>query len=164
VFCIGRIGASLMRGVMRTNRKGLVLVGVLVEAVLCFWLVRSSALLGLLLVPFWFRLIVNYDPVHVAINDPGRFFPLIAIGQAVLGVLGLAGVTRLLYLIVAGPNRRWRKTTLLCVAAGMLSVVWFGAQVGLSNVFGEPYVLLTVLVLPMGGSLHLLYLARRALF
>lgn len=151
---------------MRTNRGGLVLVGVLLEAMVCFAVVGSSALLGLFLVPFWFGLVINYDPALIAPQDEGsRYYPLLTIAQVVLGVIGLAGVTRVGYLVVeGGADRRWRTATLLALAAGMISVISYVTLIGWLNVFEEPYLLLTLVLLPIGGALHLMYLARRALF
>jgi hypothetical protein len=141
-------------------------VGVLVEAMVCFTVVGSAALLGLFLVPFWLGLVLSYDPTLVAPQDEGsRYYPLLTIAQVVLGVIGLAGVTRVGYLVVKGTaDRRWRIATLLAMAAGIISVTSFVTLIGWLNVFEEPYLLLTHLVLPIGGALHLMYLARRALF
>lgn len=151
---------------MRTKGRGLVLAGVLVECLLCFFVVGSSALLGLLLVPMWIGMVVNYDAALVAPQNEGmRYYPLLTAAQVLLGVIGLIGIARVAYIAVKGTaDRHWRTLTLMAVAAGMISVVSFLSVVGWVNVFNEPFILLSHFILPIGGALHLMYMARRALF
>jgi hypothetical protein len=124
---------------------------------------------GLFLLPIWLSILANDvagNPmgVHYSAGETiwDTVWPITAL---LLGLLGLVGLFRILSALRsehADTNKRL--LTQLFIASGIVGVVLFNAMVGWINPLEEAAAAMIYWILPLGGTLYFLYVARMTLF
>jgi hypothetical protein len=126
------------------------------EVAACFAFPLVLLLYGMFLLPLFL--------VGVIRNGPGvsAFWTLVA--MTVLGAGGMFGVVRVLILLCRRRNdpRRW--LTFAALASGLAASLVYASGLGAGSARPSFTLLLLIVYLPVACTLHLVYLARRALF
>jgi len=146
------------------QRSGLFGALICAEVVLCFGSLVVMLWLGLLVSPLWVRLLFSYlsSPLHVQAGDVGLIAVVLLLTVVVTGICGIIGLARIVLLILREPSNPKRTgVTLWLFVAGVIALslwnFWVPWPEGVVAV-------LVFYLLPGASSVHLLYLARRALF
>jgi hypothetical protein len=164
VFWVGRIGASLIRSVMRNepesdarevSRWSLWLV-----AIVCFGPLALIVLLGVFALPLWFGMAAAYvgEPERLSHELPGSLRDVVwPIALVVSGLIGLAGLLRVLTISRRSRPKSTRVVTIGMIAVGLvaLAIFDFGLLVGVGSDLsaGIPVEGIAVyLVLPFAGA------------
>jgi hypothetical protein len=135
------------------------------EVVLCFGPLVVMLWLALLVSPIWIRLLVSFVRSPGTIQDPGGLgltAVVLLLTVVLTGVCGVVGLIRTVLLILKDPsNPKRTRLTLWLFLAGVIALslynFWVPWPDGIVGV-------LVFYLLPGASSIHLLYLARRALF
>jgi hypothetical protein len=135
------------------------------EVVLCFGPLAVMLWVGVLASPIWIRLLFSLTTSPVRVHDPGNMGLIAAVlllTVVLTGICGIIGLIRVLLLVVTDPsNPKGTRLTLWLFAAGVVALAlydfWVPWPEGIVGV-------LVFYLLPGASSVHLLYLARRALF
>lgn len=140
------------------------------ELVACFGAATALLATGLVMVPIWVmgagvEVLGLLGLMSVSDSGPGFWVGLIPLGAVVAGVLGLLGVVRLVHLS-SGPGDVLVRPdgTLGLIAAGVLGLCLYSMVVQPTDPRAEPVEFAVLFVMPLLGTLHLLYLARRSVF
>jgi len=132
-----------------------------VEVVVCFALPTLDVLLGILQLPGWIGDLFHPGDEHSSL--PGILYTV----SGALGVWGVVGMLRLTH--GWRPRRKGLRVLQISVAVGAAAVLLFALNIGFLT--GEvwedgvtpgtviPFALLVVL--PLAGTVHLVFLARR---
>ncbi len=130
---------------------------VCLEVAVCFAFPVFLSIYGIFLLPLFLAGLIR-DPSGAA-----RLWPLIA--MTLLGSGGIFGVVRVLLLLFRRrPHDPQRWLTLGALGCGVGTVLVYASSIA-THATPTPFALLLLIVyLPLGCTLHLVYLARRALF
>ena len=148
--------------------RWLVTILLIIELLVCFGPAVLVLMLGSFMLPTWVIMFGGHlnGTVVPSNNDAGLPWDLILpIAVVVLGLVGMIGLLRVAALVLlARRSAANRIFTLFCVAAGIASLVLFnGMMEGIDP--REAFLgSMVFAILPAIGSVHFVFLARRALF
>ena len=141
------------------------------ELVVCFGPAMSLLILGVMMLPLWVAslgvaVLKSLGLVAVVDSGPGGLWAsLVLIGAVVTGVFGVLGVARLVYLLLRPGGVLPRPyATLGLVIAGILGLCLYNGVVQPTDLETEPVAFALLFALPLLGTAHLLYLARRSIW
>jgi hypothetical protein len=144
---LDRAQALMMRALLRFL--------VIVEAIVCFGPLVLLLFLGVLAAPFWIIVLAGGLPTTTPQASAWEVFePLLLVGFGLIGIVVLACVV-----LEIVCNMRWfdPRVRAAFAAPGILAVLLVNWPLLPIDIWG----LLIYFVLPVGGSVHLLWLASR---
>jgi len=132
-------------------------LAVWLEAAVCFAVPVFLLFFGILYLPLMVATVIRVPSEAAA-----TFLPPVAL--TVLGTAGIAGVVRIMILLCRRPRRDARPgLTLSALACGFVAALLYAASMW-SHPPNSWLLGVTLVYLPVACALHLVYLARRALF
>jgi hypothetical protein len=139
------------------------------EVIVCFGAPTAILAMGVVLLPLWIlsvgvKLLAVLGLLSVLDSGPGWVGP-VSIVAVIAGALGMLGVVRLVHLVssrgdvLARPYR-----TLGLIVAGLLGIFLYNVVVEPTDPRTDSVQFALLVVLPLTGTAHLLYLARASVF
>lgn len=143
-----------------------------IEVFVCFAPISVNLLFGILILPTWIAMVLSFSLGQGTFADPEEIGVVAwSMFLTVTGVIGLAGVGLLAWIIVVDRRNRWLiRLTKAMVIVGTASLLAFNvSSVGFAIYEGGidarlALWLVVFLVMPVACTLHLLYLGRNKLF
>ena len=152
-------------GVMRARLPRAIWIALLwSEAVLCFGPLLSMLVFGVLLLPIWiFSLVADVTGLLPNVEAAESIWPGVRdIAIVLCGVLGTAGLITILRALTTGVAEFGRWQMLAMVSAGIIAATGFFVSQPI-DMREQPVAFAMFCVLPLFGTVHLLYMARHVL-